>query len=217
MRSVVVVVLALVTQISLAHAQPSFGGPPSMVEPSAPPPSSGHKSRSTAVLLALGAMAATTALTVVAGNASANCLDNCAGPNAAFVLSGLAMVVSPSAGQIYAGRRVTPAMVTRFAGVTAMGLGWLAIVPCMVRNGAVVAGQGATLSSGPGDACGIGAAALTGGLIAAFVGTVWDVAATPAAVDAYNRAHDARAARLSIAPIATASGVAPGIALGGRF
>jgi hypothetical protein len=213
-----VIVLAVLVGVPSALAQPSTGGPPGLTEPLPPAAPVAHKSRSTALLLALGTFAASTALAVAAGNAATNCYGDCTGPDLAFGLALTAMVVAPSAGQIYAGRRVTGGLVMRVAGLTAMGLGWLAIVPCLshVAGATVRPGYGGSPTSNDSGAC-WGGLALPAGAVAAVVGTIWDFGATPAAVDAYNRAHDNRVVRLSLAPIATRTGVTPGVALGGRF
>jgi hypothetical protein len=211
------VVLAFVLSMPSALAQPSFGAPPGMTEPSLAPAPVGHKSRSTALLLAFGAFAGSTALTVAAGNAAANCYGDCTGPNLAFGLALTGMVVAPSAGQIYAGRRVTGGLVVRLAGLTLMGLGALALAPCWTQNqGPPPQYGGAPASSGV-NTCALASLGLSAGVAAEVIGTIWDFAATPAAVDAYNRAHDNRVVRFSLAPIATRSGVTPGVALGGRF
>ncbi len=181
---------------SVAHAEP-----PGLTVPTARPVE--HKSKSVAMWFTLGTMTAGTALLAldVPLAQHSTCTDSCALLEVIAVTGGAALLVGPSIGHLYAGHLWNAGLGIRLGGMVSLGIGWLVLMPCMQPNGP------------SGGTCAMGGTLATLGALATVAGTVTEVATTPSAVDDYNRAH----ATLTLAPIRTQDGIAPGLALAGRF
>jgi hypothetical protein len=184
-------VLAVILVSSIAHAQP-----PGLTEPTAP--QFAPKKKSTAMWLTLGTMAAGAGLLAV-GEAQQQ--------SGVAILGGAALLVGPSIGHIYADHTWNTGLAVRASGVATFGVGMLAASRCWAYPDI------SPPSASEQRTCNIGSAAAMVGAIAAVVGTITEVATTPSAVEDYNRAH----ASFTVAPIQTQNGIAPGVALAGRF
>jgi hypothetical protein len=201
-------VLAVLLASSIAHAQP-----PGLTDPTVDQPLK-LKKKSTAMWLTLGTMAAGAGL-FAAGEAlyqQPGCYNSCLPQQGLAIVGGAALLVGPSVGHIYAGHTWNAGLGIRLGGMTTFALGWLALAPCFVHPAAVQTPVDPQ-NNGSSSTCAIGGAAVALGAIATVAGTVTEVATTPSAVEDYNRAH----AALTVAPIQTQNGIAPGVALAGRF
>jgi hypothetical protein len=174
--------LALLAFTTVAHAEP---------EPSPEP-----KSADAATWWSIGVTAGGVA--ALAGMAASH--DK--GQQAALMsMGGLAVLVGPSLGHIYAHDPWTVGLGLRATGFT------LAVLTESFAQIGGVQGSGCTHdchSNGPST----GALATAG--VIALVGTLFDLATTPEAVHRYN-------ATLVVAPVQARDGVAPGLALAGQF
>lgn len=171
--------------------------PPSSIAPREPvvvPRTGEPKSVATAVGLSIGTTAAGVALLVAAER------SNRASAPAALLGAGL-VIAGPSVGRAYVSRSfANPWLVTRLLGLGAVaGAGAVAFSCLFVCDDSEVVG--------------LEYVALAGA--AAFVvGSVVEIATTPAAVHDYNRAHGWEST-ITVAPIVTRGGA--GLGLGGRF
>jgi hypothetical protein len=191
---------------STAHAQPG------MVEPQ--PPRASPKSTAAAVSLALGTTAAGVVMLAIGANMEKNCFGTCTGADTLERFGALAVVVGPSLGHVYAGHTWNAGLGIRLAGMAALGVGVIAMLPCYV-TASVPAGTGNYSNGNSSATCEIGKAALLLGATATVVGTLTEIVTSASAVSDYNDAHSLPA--ITVTPIRTVSGVAPGLSFVGRF
>ena len=149
------------------------------------------KSRNTATLLSFGGTLTSIGVIAFGGHSANDPLT------AAGLVSAL---IAPSAGQIYAGEVVTVGMGIRAAAIGAGVGGYQMLLDCLTEGGTCRHGA-------------LSITLITAGLVGYTTGAMYDVATAGAAVDRHNRR-----VQLQVAPIlATASGPAVGIGLGGSF
>ena len=196
MRALVVLMLVC----GVAHAEPPGLTPPVPVEVQAPP-----KSVATAMWLSLGTTLGGLVLSAIGSSmqGSASCGNGCEPGSALSLVGDVAFLVGPSLGHAYAGHTWNTGLAMRVGGLVSFGLGMIVVLPCAV---------GGTGDSG---SCTAGVVAATGGAVALLAGTVVEIATVPGAVHDYNRAHAAPV--VTFAPVATPRGLAPGVAIAGRF
>jgi hypothetical protein len=114
-------------------------------------------------------------------------------------VGGAAIVIGPSLGHIYAGTPWNTGLKMRVAG---LGVGVVAGLMFMGAESGEVFCTGSKCEAG--IALGVAAIGLYG------VGTVYEMFSAPAAVQRYN-------ATLTVAPLPTGTGLAPGAVFGGHF
>ena len=159
--------------------------------------------------LTLGTMAAGASL-FAAGEAlyqQPGCYNSCLPQQGLAIVGGTALLVGPSVGHIYAGHTWNTGLAMRASGMVTFGIGWIAMTRCWDYPVSFPPSAQERAS------CNRGSIAVGLGAVATVAGTIIEVATTPSAVDDYNRAH----ASLTVAPIQTQNGIAPGVALAGRF
>ncbi len=161
-----------------------------LADDSAPEP----KDRGTAIALSAGGTLASVALVAIGAGAHNGALG------AAGLISSL---VTPSAGEIYAGRLATPGLILRVASAGVGVAGLLEAFKCFGME------SGCTHDAGLADGL------LVAGGIGFATGVLYDIATAGSAVDEYNQRL-----RLRVTPtvIPTASsGPAIGLGIGGSF
>jgi hypothetical protein len=177
-----------------------------------PPPPADAKDPDTARALSLlptagGAVALAIAVPLATGRGSTGTTGG------AFVLGtlgGLGVTFGPTIGHVYAGRWWSRGLKIRLYGLAT------------AAAGALVAFLGACWDGCRGDTTshdvltGAGATAFVAGAVLYVAGSIDEIASASAAARRYNRDHGLDAS-LTVAPIATRSGAAPGIGVVGRF
>ncbi len=109
-------------------------------------------------------------------------------------------VVAPAIGHIYAGDWLSPGLGMRVAGAGLLVLG--------AYNWSRPSGNSSQIELSP-----VGGMLIAGGLVSLATGVIYDIATSRRAVRRYNREH----ATIVPTALATATGVAPGLALAGGF
>lgn len=123
------------------------------------------------------------------------------------IVGGIATVFGPTLGHTYAGTSWNPGVAVRLAAFGAV-VGGLAIVAGTCRV------SGSTQCNSDAETLGIVLA--YGGLAAYVGGSIYEIATAPGAAREYNRRHLLEM-RLRLAPVSARDGLAPGLALAGRF
>jgi len=153
------------------------------------------KNENTALALSLGGTAASAALVIVGGEAN----------NGEMISAGLlSSLLTPSLGEWYAGKLVTPGMGIRAASAVVTVVGLAASLKCLDAEGECHTDASAPILVGA-------------GLIGYAGGTIYDIATAPREARRYNDRH---ALRLTLAPtpLRTPSGQATmGVGIGGTF
>ena len=176
--------------------------PPGMTAPMTAPASmstgastEAPKDETTALELSLGGTAASAALVIIGGETDS------AGMISAGLLSSL---LTPSLGEWYAGKLVTPGMGIRAASAVVTVVGIAASLKCLDAE----------------DSCHTDASApilLGAGLLGYAGGTIYDIATAPREARRYNERHGLRLT-LAPTPLRTPSGQATmGVGIGGTF
>jgi hypothetical protein len=116
---------------------------------------------------------------------------------------GVAFVVGPSLGHSYVGDGWNTGLKLRIASLAPLAVAGLALGPCILGDSSSAACY------------------VSGGMLAVSIGmyvtgAIYEIATSGRAADRYNRDHGLDAS-LGVAPIRTRDGVAPGLAIVGRF
>jgi hypothetical protein len=157
-----------------------------------------EKNRNTAFALSAGGAGISGALVISAFVVS----DNHEPLNKPLLYTGLvSLVITPSLGQMYAGKWLAPGMIMRVGAAGLMGYGASLQDTTICDDG----------SPGPCKSINQTGVVLIGlGVIAAIGGASWDVRDAPHAADRYNQTH------FAVAPTIMPTG-APGLSIAGYF
>ena len=175
---------------------------PASAQPPDDPPHADDKSVATAMEWSVGVT--TLGVAALAGTAAMSSSTSGA-KYPLFAFGTLGLLAGPSLGRIYAGHYLSGGQVVRVVGLGVMVMGEALASACLGQPRSTSCNsQTAKLDAGP---------ILAGGAVM-LLGALFDLAETPSDVERFNRESNVS---LRPAPLVTASGTAPGLALSGRF